>query len=164
MIDPSRRTFEEGERRGKLTKIGLNATVRGARAKRMDMIDHAGFDVSEPVRSRRFYDQALAPLGYKLLMEVPPEFTGGAVVLGYGAPPMPDFWLHQGTPNQPRLHVAFRAANRSQVDAFYLAAIAAGGKDNGPPGLRPHYHPNYYGAFVLDPDGHNIEAVCHTAE
>jgi catechol 2,3-dioxygenase-like lactoylglutathione lyase family enzyme len=126
------------------------------------MIDHTGFDISDPARSRRFYDQALAPLGYKVLMEVPIEFTGGAVVLGYGVPPKPDFWLHQGTPNQ--LHIAFSADSRAQVDAFYRAAIAAGGKDNGPPGPRPHYHKDYYGAFVLDPDGHNIEAVCHKAE
>jgi catechol 2,3-dioxygenase-like lactoylglutathione lyase family enzyme len=128
------------------------------------MIDHTGVDVSDPVRSRNFYDQALAPLGYKLMMEIPTEFTGGAVVLGYGVPPKPDFWLHQGTPNRPRLHIAFRAENRAQVNAFYAAAIAAGGKDNGPPGPRPHYHKDYYGAFVLDPDGHNIEAVCHTPE
>ena len=91
----------------------------------------------------------------------PVQVTGGAVVLGMGVPPKPDFWLHQGTPQQPRVHMAFRADNRTIVDAFYKAAIAAGGKDNGPPGLRPHYHANYYGAFVLDPDGHNIEACCH---
>jgi catechol 2,3-dioxygenase-like lactoylglutathione lyase family enzyme len=125
------------------------------------MIDHTGLDVSDAGRSRRFYEQALAPLGYKVLMEVPPEFTGGAVVLGLGVPPKPDFWLHQGKPQKPRLHVAFRADNRALVDAFYQAALAAGGKDNGAPGLRPHYHAGYYGAFVLDPDGHNIEAVCH---
>ncbi len=128
------------------------------------MIDHSGLAVSDPVRSRRFYDKALAPLGYKVIMEVPIEFTGGAVVLGYGVPPKPDFWVHQGTPNHPHLHIAFRAENRAQVDEFYQAALAAGGKDNGPPGVRAHYHKDYYGAFVLDPDGHNIEAVCHTAE
>jgi catechol 2,3-dioxygenase-like lactoylglutathione lyase family enzyme len=125
------------------------------------MIDHTGLDVSDPVKSRRFYEAALAPLGYEVLMEVPTEFTGGAVVLGMGAPPKPDFWIHQGTPQKPPLHVAFRAESRALVDAFYKAAIAAGGKDNGPPGLRPHYHQDYYGAFVLDPDGHNIEACCH---
>jgi catechol 2,3-dioxygenase-like lactoylglutathione lyase family enzyme len=75
--------------------------------------------------------------------------------------PKAEFWISQGTPNTPRLHIAFRASNRAAVDAFYQAAIAAGGKDNGAPGPRPHYHANYYGAFVLDPDGHNIEAVCH---
>jgi predicted lactoylglutathione lyase len=76
-------------------------------------------------------------------------------------PPKPDFWIHQGPPQMPRIHIAFAADSHEQVDAFYRAAIAAGGRDNGPPGPRPHYHPNYYGAFVLDPDGHNIEAVCH---
>jgi catechol 2,3-dioxygenase-like lactoylglutathione lyase family enzyme len=125
------------------------------------MIDHTGFDISDPVRSRRFYEQALAPLGYQVLMEVPVEYTGGAVVFGMGVPPKADFWLHQGTPQQPRVHVAFTCDKRELVDAFYEAALAAGGKDNGPPGPRPHYHQHYYGAFVLDPDGHNIEACCH---
>jgi catechol 2,3-dioxygenase-like lactoylglutathione lyase family enzyme len=126
------------------------------------MIDHTGFDVSDPAKSRHFYERALAPLGYKVLMEVPIESTGGAVVLGMGVPPKPDFWIHQGTPQKPPMHIAFRAENRALVDAFYKEAIAAGGKDNGPPGLRPQYHKDYYGAFVLDPDGHNIEACCHT--
>jgi catechol 2,3-dioxygenase-like lactoylglutathione lyase family enzyme len=128
------------------------------------MIDHIGLDMSDPVVSRRFYEQALAPLGYKVLMEVPTEFTGGAVVFGMGVPPKPDFWLHQGTPQKPRVHVAFAADSRADVDAFYQAAMAAGGKDNGPPGLRPQYHKGYYGAFVLDPDGNNIEACCHKPE
>jgi catechol 2,3-dioxygenase-like lactoylglutathione lyase family enzyme len=96
------------------------------------------------------------------MTEIDKQFTGGKAVVGYGVPPKPDFWTAEGTPNQPPVHIAFRADNRGQVDAFYQAAIAAGGKDNGPPGLRPHYHQDYYGAFVLDPDGHNIEAVCHT--
>lgn len=126
------------------------------------MIDHTGLDVSDPIVSRRFYEQALAPLGYQVLMEVPIEHTGGAVVFGMGVSPKPDFWVHQGSPQTPRLHVAFHAESRELVDAFYQAALAAGGKDNGPPGLRPHYHANYYGAFVRDPDGHNIEACCHT--
>lgn len=78
--------------------------------------------------------------------------------------PKPDFWIGSGTPNVPLIHIAFSVANRATVDAFYRAALAAGGRDNGAPGLRPHYHPNYYGAFVLDPDGHNIEAVCHLPE
>ena len=125
------------------------------------MIDHTGIDVSDAARSRRFYEEALAPLGYEVMMEVPKEFTGGHVVLGFGVPPKPDFWLHEGSPQTPRVHIAFRADNRAQVEAFYRAALAAGGKDNGPPGERPHYHQDYYGAFVLDPDGHNIEAVCH---
>jgi len=125
------------------------------------VIDHSGLEVSDPGKSRRFYDRALAPLGYQMLMEIPKEVTGGVVVVGYGVPPKPDFWLAEGKPNEPRVHMAFRADTRQQVDEFYKAALAAGGKDNGPPGLRPHYHKDYYGAFVLDPDGHNIEAVCH---
>ena len=125
------------------------------------MIDHTGLQISDPKKSRRFYEGALAPLGYQVLMEVPTEYTGGKVVLGYGVAPKPDFWVGEGKPNEPRIHVAFRAANRKQVDDFYRAALEAGGKDNGAPGPRPHYHKDYYGAFVLDPDGHNIEAVCH---
>ena len=125
------------------------------------MIDHTGMDISDAARSRTFYEAALAPLGYKVLMEVPVEYTGGAPVLGFGVPPKPDFWIHQGTPQTPRVHIAFAGESRAVVDAFYEAAIAAGGKDNGKPGLRPHYHADYYGAFVLDPDGHNIEACCH---
>lgn len=125
------------------------------------MIDHTGYSVTDPAKSRRFYELALAPLGYQILREVPTQFTGGKVVLGFGVPPKPDFWISEGTPQTPRVHLAFRAENRAQVDAFYAAAIAAGGTDNGKPGLRPHYHPDYYGAFVLDPDGHNVEAVCH---
>jgi catechol 2,3-dioxygenase-like lactoylglutathione lyase family enzyme len=126
------------------------------------MIDHTGLKISDPVASRRFYEAALGPLGYKVLMEIPVEYTGGRVVVGYGVPPKPDFWVAQGEPEEPRVHVAFRAESRAAVDAFYRAGLAAGGKDNGPPGPRPHYHQHYYGAFVLDPDGHNVEAVCHT--
>ncbi len=125
------------------------------------MLDHTGYNMANPKKSRAFYEKALAPLGYKILMEIPTEFTGGKVVFGMGVPPKPDFWLAEGTPNEPRIHLAFRAANRKQVDEFYKAALAAGGRDNGPPGPRPHYHKDYYGAFVFDPDGHNVEAVCH---
>ncbi|HUH91563.1 MAG TPA: VOC family protein [Casimicrobiaceae bacterium] len=121
------------------------------------MIDHTGVNVTDIARSRDFYRAALAPLGYAVLMEF-----GDAV--GFGVPPKPDFWAGRSKGAIPPTHVAFRAENRRQVDAFYKAAMAAGGRDNGPPGLRPHYHANYYGAFVLDPDGHNIEAVCHSAE
>ena len=132
------------------------------------MIDHTGLSVSRPVESQRFYTEALAPIGYSLMHEIPKEFTGGRAVLGFGASSGadsgPDFWISEGTPNEPRIHIAFRADNRAQVDAFHRAALAAGGRDNGPPGLRPHYHPDYYGAFVLDPDGHNIEVVCHRPE
>jgi catechol 2,3-dioxygenase-like lactoylglutathione lyase family enzyme len=128
------------------------------------MIDHTGLSISNPAVSRKFYEATLAPLGYQVLMEVPTAVTGGVVVLGMGVAPKPDFWLQEGTPQTPRIHIAFRADNHAQVDAFYQAALAAGGRDNGPPGPRPHYHANYYGAFVLDPDGHNIEAVCHDPE
>jgi catechol 2,3-dioxygenase-like lactoylglutathione lyase family enzyme len=120
------------------------------------MIDHVGLAVFDVALSKAFYRAALAPLGYQLLMEWE-QFAG------FGVVPKPDFWIGQKRPNRPPIHVAFRAETREQVDAFYKAAIAAGGRDNGAPGLRPHYHANYYGAFVLDPDGHNIEAVCHTA-
>jgi catechol 2,3-dioxygenase-like lactoylglutathione lyase family enzyme len=119
------------------------------------MIDHTGVTVSDVVKAKAFYHAALAPLGYGLLME-------WELFAGFGVAPKPDFWIGQGIPNEPHVHVAFRADTRAQVDAFYRAALAAGGRDNGPPGPRPHYHDNYYGAFVLDPDGHNIEAVCHS--
>jgi catechol 2,3-dioxygenase-like lactoylglutathione lyase family enzyme len=135
--------------------------VLTSRAEEPSMIDHTGLRVSDPNKSRRFYEQALAPLGYQALKEIPKEYTGGAVVVGYGVSPHPDFWMAEGAPNEPRIHVAFRAQNRKQVDEFYREALAAGGTDNGAPGPRPHYHESYYGAFVLDPDGHNIEAVCH---
>jgi catechol 2,3-dioxygenase-like lactoylglutathione lyase family enzyme len=125
------------------------------------MIDHTGVSISDPARSRRFYEKALAPLGYEVLMEIPKEHTGGVVVLGFGVRPKPDFWVHEGPPQKPPIHVAFRAKSRGEVDAFYAAAMAAGGTDNGPPGVRPHYHQHYYGAFVRDPDGHNVEACCH---
>jgi catechol 2,3-dioxygenase-like lactoylglutathione lyase family enzyme len=126
------------------------------------MIDHIGVGVSDFAASKAFYAAALRPIGYELLLEFPAEVTGGGrATAGYGAPPKPDFWIGDGTPNVPPIHVAFQAASRAQVDAFYRAALAAGGRDNGAPGPRPEYHPDYYGAFVLDPDGHNIEAVCH---
>ena len=125
------------------------------------MIDHIGIDVSDPAKSRLFYESALKPLGYHVAVELPLEHTGGSVVQGFGVASKADFWLHEGTPQQPRMHIAFHADSRRQVDAFYKGALAAGGIDNGPPGVRAHYHANYYGAFVLDPDGHNIEAVCH---
>lgn len=125
------------------------------------MIDHTGIQVSDPQRARRFYEAALAPLGYTVLREIPTQFTGGKVVIGMGVAPKPDFWVAEGTPNEPKIHIAFRARSRAEVDAFYAAAMANGGRDNGPPGPRPHYHEKYYGAFVLDPDGHNVEAVCH---
>lgn len=125
------------------------------------MIDHMGLQVSDLRKSKAFYQQTLAPLGYVLLMELTKEQTGGFSGAGFGIAPKPDFWIGEGTPNQPPIHVAFQAEDRATVDAFHQAGLAAGGRDNGAPGLRPQYHPNYYGAFVLDPDGHNIEAVFH---
>ncbi|UXN61259.1 VOC family protein [Phyllobacterium zundukense] len=127
------------------------------------MIDHTGIIVSDFERSKKFYREALAPLGYELLHEVPAAVTGSADVAGFGEGGKPDFWVTNGEPNKPPLHIAFRVKGRDIVDAFHAAAIAAGGIDNGQPGLRPHYHPKYYGAFVRDLDGHNIEAVCHEA-
>jgi catechol 2,3-dioxygenase-like lactoylglutathione lyase family enzyme len=124
------------------------------------MIDHIGFPVSDYARSKTFYGKALAPLGYVLIMEVQ-QTENDALAAGFGADGKPDFWIGgEGGLDKP-LHVAIVAKDRTAVDAFYKAALAAGGKDNGAPGLRPQYHPNYYGAFVLDPDGHNVEAVCH---
>ncbi len=124
------------------------------------MIDHTGLAVSDFARSKEWYARALAPLGYKVMMEFPAEQAGGQPAAGLGAG-KPDFWLAGGGPTSPHIHVCFAAKNRAAVDAFYKAALAAGGRDNGPPGVRAQYHPNYYGAFVLDPDGHNVEAVCH---
>jgi catechol 2,3-dioxygenase-like lactoylglutathione lyase family enzyme len=128
------------------------------------MIDHTGVSVSDFHASKQFYMRALMPIGYTLIVEVPAEKTGNGDAAGFGVPPKPDFWIGAGIANVPRIHIAFRVDSRVQVDAFYQAAIAAGGRDNGAPGLRAYYHPHYYGAFVLDPDGHNIEAVCHAPE
>jgi catechol 2,3-dioxygenase-like lactoylglutathione lyase family enzyme len=125
------------------------------------MIDHIGFSVSDYPRAKAFYEKALSPLGYVLIMEVQQD-ENDAPAAGFGANGKPDFWIGgEGGLNRP-VHIAITAKDRPAVDAFYRAAIAAGAKDNGPPGLRPHYHANYYGAFVLDPEGHNVEAVCHT--
>jgi catechol 2,3-dioxygenase-like lactoylglutathione lyase family enzyme len=128
------------------------------------MIDHTGLVVSDFEKSKIFYMQALAPIGYELLADFPACVTGHTDVAGFGESPKPDFWIGRGSPNKPPIHVAFRVSSRALVDAFYKAAISAGGRDNGPPDLRPHYHSDYYGAFVLDYDGHNIEAVCHLPE
>jgi len=126
------------------------------------MIDHIGFAVSDYEKSKAFYTQALAPLGYVLIMEVAAEGNpSGAPAAGFGEGGKPDFWIGGEGKLEKPVHVAILAKDRAGVDAFHRAALAAGGKDNGKPGLRPHYHPNYYGAFVFDPDGHNIEAVCH---
>ncbi len=125
------------------------------------MIDHIGFPVSDYETSKAFYAKALAPLGYGLVMEVPVNEMD-APAAGFGIGGNPDFWIGgEGGVGNP-VHVAITARDRAAVDAFYKAAIAAGGEDNGAPGLRPQYGANYYAAFVLDPDGHNIEAVCYT--
>lgn len=127
------------------------------------MLDHIGFKVADYARSKAFYERALAPLGYALVMEVTPEMTGtDSRHAGFGADRKPSFWIGTGETTRGSLHVALVAKDRAAVDAFHAAALAAGGSDNGAPGLRPMYHPDYYGAFVRDPDGHNIEAVCHS--
>jgi catechol 2,3-dioxygenase-like lactoylglutathione lyase family enzyme len=119
------------------------------------MLDHVGIGVSDYARSKAFYEQALAPLGVTLLMEPVPH------VGGFGAG-RPFFWLDTRTgAAQAAVHVVFAVEDRGMVDAFHAAALAAGGTDNGGPGVREIYHPHYYGAYVLDPDGHNVEAVCH---
>lgn len=129
----------------------------------MSILDHLGFEVSDFSAAKAFYDKALAPLGISAVVSVGPEQTGSISYCGYGTD-RPQFWIGGAKSMGGSVHVAFTAPSRTVVDAFYKEAIAAGGKDNGAPGLRPHYHENYYGAFVLDPDGHNIEAVCHLPE
>jgi catechol 2,3-dioxygenase-like lactoylglutathione lyase family enzyme len=124
------------------------------------VLDHITFGVADLDGAIAFYDQALAPLGLTRLMSVTAERSGGAAFAGYGDS-RPFFWIGNGAASKGALHVAFTASDRATVDAFYKAALAAGGRDNGAPGVRPHYHADYYGAFVLDPEGRNIEAVCH---
>ena len=128
------------------------------------MIDHIGLAVKDMDRAKAFYMGALEPLGIGVIMEVTAEQTGADAHAGFGKDDKAFFWI--GTGNKPRggAHVAFTAQTRAEVDSFYRAALAAGGRDNGAPGPRPHYHEHYYGAFVLDPDGNNIEAVCHRPE
>lgn len=130
----------------------------------MSILDHVGFQVSDFPKSLAFYERVLATLGITVAKRVPVELTGvdGA---GFGdASGKPDFWIMEGGKTEPPIHVSFAAKDRAAVDQFYATAIAAGGIDNGPPGIRAHYHPNYYGAFVRDPDGNNIEACCHRPE
>ncbi|MCB1477031.1 MAG: VOC family protein [Rhodobiaceae bacterium] len=128
------------------------------------MIDHVGFAVTDFNKAKTFYKQALAPLSISLLREFSGADTGGEAHAGFGADGKPFFWIGTGKRAATSVHVAFRARSRAEVDAFYKAAIVAGGTDNGEPGVREHYHADYYGAFVLDPDGNNIEAVCHRPE
>ena len=118
------------------------------------MLDHVGIRVSDFEQSKRFFTEAISPLGYELIME-PSVSTAG-----FGRRGKPDFWIGQGDRGQP-VHIALTASDRASVDAFHEEALAAGGRDNGGPGLRLEYHPSYYAAFVFDPDGNNIEAVCH---
>jgi len=130
----------------------------------MRTLDHVSINVTDYARSKTFYAKALAPLGVTAVMEY-------GKACGFGRDNKPDFWIGQGTASFQKpdhvkvvtpVHICFAARSRAEVDAFHQAALAAGGKDNGGPGLRKDYHPNYYGAFVLDPDGHNVEAVIHT--
>ena len=129
------------------------------------MIDHIGIPVSDIIRSRAFYKAALGPLGMSVQMEVTPEQTGdGTTALGFGIPGEKIFWIGDGEKVGEGVHVAFRADRRDQVDQFHAAGLKAGGRDNGKPGPRPNYGPNYYAAFVYDPDGANIEVVCYVEE
>lgn len=121
------------------------------------MIDHIGIDVSNYQRAKKFYTAALSSLEYTLLAEY-------GETAGFGADGLPDFWISQGSATKPIVHVAFQCRKREQVDMFYAAALRAGGTDNGAPGIRADYSPTYYAAFIFDPDGHNIEAVCHAPQ
>ncbi len=125
------------------------------------MIDHLSLIVRDYATSKAFYAQALAPTGHARVVELPAAPGQPSPSVGFCHEDGSDLWIRQGTPVTTPLHLAFRVGSRAAVDAFHAAALAAGGRDNGPPGLRPHYHPHYYGAFVRDPDGHNLEAVCH---
>jgi catechol 2,3-dioxygenase-like lactoylglutathione lyase family enzyme len=122
------------------------------------MFDHVGLNVRDYAASRAFYEQALAPLGYRVAMAFDEWKT-----CGFGTSEKAEFWISQREPYGTGTHVAFACDDRTSVDAFHAAAVAAGGTDNGAPGIREQYHPTYYGAFVLDPDGNNVEAVCHRA-
>ena len=129
------------------------------------MIDHIGFPVSDYAKSKAFYTKALAPLGYSLVMEIGADVTESRVpAAGFGAGGKPDFWIGGEGGLEKPVHVAILAKDRASVDAFHRAALAAGGKDNGAPGLRPHYHANYYGAYFRDPDGNKLCVCCHEAE
>jgi catechol 2,3-dioxygenase-like lactoylglutathione lyase family enzyme len=129
------------------------------------MIDHLGIAVSDIARSRKFYEAALGALGMSVQMEVGPDRSGdGSIALGFGVPGEKIFWIADGEKVGEGTHVAFRADDHRQVDQFHAAGLGAGGRDNGKPGPRPNYGPNYYAAFLCDPDGANIEAVCYAEE
>src|SRR5262245_5410289 len=140
------RDQRRGVRRGAPATRALERAVESNRGG-LQRIDHVGVRVAAYTRSRKGFETRLAPLGYSLIMEF-------GDVAGFGVPGRPDFWISAGAGSP--VHVAIASVDHATVDAFYQAAIAAGGRDNGGPGLRPEYHPNYYGAFVLDPDGNNI--------
>jgi len=127
----------------------------------MGIIDHIGLAASDFDRSLAFYSTALEPLGITLIVQFPADGPAGQAAAGFGRDGKPELWISPGGPVRPRIHLALTANSRAEVDAFYDTARGAGGIDNGAPGVRAHYHPNYYGAYVLDPDGHNVEAVCH---
>jgi catechol 2,3-dioxygenase-like lactoylglutathione lyase family enzyme len=133
----------------------MEATLQGGGS----MFDHVGLNVADYETSKRFFEQALAPLGYRVVMDFPE--WGSA---GFGTNDKPEFWVSARDPRGTGTHLAFHVSDRTTVDAFHAAALDAGGTDNGAPGLRPHYHETYYAAFVLDPDGNNVEAVCHRPE
>lgn len=128
------------------------------------MIDHINLAVGDFPAARAFYTAALAPIGFQLLREIPASVTGDWDAAGFGPCGDGEFWIVGGGPTSPHLHLAFRAGTPDMVDGFYRAALQAGGRDNGAPGIRAHYQPNYYAAFVLDPEGHNIEVVCYLPE
>ncbi len=121
------------------------------------MLDHVVLNVKDLAKSKKFYAEALAPLGYRVVMEF-------EAVAGFGAGQKPVFWIARRDPAATAVHVAFQSPDRKTVDGFHAAALRAGGRDNGAPGIRARYHPSYYGAFAFDPDGNNVEAVCHDPE
>jgi catechol 2,3-dioxygenase-like lactoylglutathione lyase family enzyme len=132
--------------------------------KEIDVLDHIGFTVKDFEHSKEFYKRTLMPLGITLMMEITPEQSGGGSHAGFGKAGKAYFWIGTDGEQKGGMHIAFNAPTRSSVREFYKHAIAGGAKDNGAPGLRPHYHDDYYGAFVIDPNGNNLEAVCHQPE
>ena len=125
------------------------------------MIDHTGINVNNLALSKKFYESVLATIGYEVRVELDGAVGFGSMEPSHGDDPGGDFWIAEGDPSLPGNHIAFRAASVAQVDAFYETALAAGARDNGAPGLRPHYHTSYYATFIFDPDEYNIEAVFH---
>lgn len=142
----------------------MTTRSNGDRSPNRVILDHIEIAVADADRSRRFFEEALRPLGMVLVIRVGPERTRtGGTRYGFGRDGYPSIWFHDGEAVTGGMHLAFAAASRAVVDAFHGAAIAAGGRDNGAPGIREHYHADYYAAFVIDPDGNNIEAVCQTS-